>query len=466
MLFNSLPFLVFLLVVLLVYGRLRTWTARKGFLLAASWFFYATWSPRFLALLIATTWVDFHLARWIYRVRWGDGPDAVPAGAARARAMLIASVAINLGVLAFFKYGRFLWESAAAVLPLSAPPAVLAVAVPLGISFYTFHSISYVVDTYRGLRPPTSSFADFALYVAFFPQLIAGPISRWGFFGPQLATPRTVRFREVEAALFLIAVGLTKKVVCADSLGGFVDGVYSNAAEAGWIEVWVALYAYAFQIYFDFSGYTDIATGVAGLLGFRLPENFRHPYLAENPSEFWRRWHISLSTWLRDYLYVSLGGNRKGTARTYVNLFLTMVLGGLWHGAAWTFVLWGAVHGAWLAVHRAIAGPPRTPRWLRQIVTFHLVALAWVLFRAGSLDTAGAIMHGLVAGRPLWGALPLGALGLVAVGLLTHALAERQDLVDVWARVPRPAQGAIYGLVIVLVGVFSTRSTRFIYFQF
>src|SRR5262249_21351322 len=194
----------------------------------------------------------------------------------------------------------------------------------LGISFYTFHSISYVVDTYRGIRPPTTSFRDFALYVAFFPQLIAGPITRWGFFGPQLESPRRVGPSGVEHALFYIAAGLVKKVVFADALGSFVDEIYLSPAESAPVEVWLALYAYAFQIYFDFSAYTDVARGVAGLLGFRLPENFRHPYLADSPSDFWRRWHISLSTWLRDYLYIPLGGNRRGGARTYVNLCLTM----------------------------------------------------------------------------------------------------------------------------------------------
>jgi alginate O-acetyltransferase complex protein AlgI len=460
MLFNSLYFLIFLAIVLVVHGAVRSWDGRKRVLLAASWAFYATWSPRFLLLLVATTWVDFHLARAIHARRGTPG----------ARTLVIASCAINLGVLAFFKYGRFLWESAAALAPLPSAPGVLAVVVPLGISFYTFHSISYVVDTYRGIRPPTDRFADFALYVAFFPQLIAGPITRWGFFGPQLAEPRRVGFARVEAALFLIAVGLVKKVVCADSLGSFVDQVYGNPDNAGWIEVWVALYAYAFQIYFDFSGYTDIAMGVAGLFGFRLPENFRHPYLAENPSEFWRRWHISLSTWLRDYLYVSLGGNRRGRIRTYVNLFVTMLLGGLWHGAAWTFVLWGGFHGLWLAGHRALSRhgtvAPRLPRWVRRLATFHLVVAGWVLFRARSVATATALVRGLFSGRPLWSTFPVGPLALVLVGLATHALATRGGLPALWGRLPRVAQGAAYGVIIMLIGIFSGQSSRFIYFQF
>ena len=481
MLFNSLNFLIFLLVVLgLYHGVFRSWTARKRFLLFASWFFYATWSPEFLLLLIGTTWADFQLARWIYRLRWVADGEEREGGRGPAKRLLVASLVMNLGVLAYFKYGLFFYASAASLFAVPPTPGFLAVVVPLGISFYTFHSISYIVDTYRGLRPPTSSFPDFALYVAFFPQLIAGPITRWGFFGPQLAEKRTVPLERLEASLFLLAAGLVKKVACADSLGGFVDGVYAAPADAGQIAVWVAVYAYAFQIYFDFSGYTDIAMGVAGLLGFRLPENFRHPYLSENPSEFWRRWHISLSSWLRDYLYISLGGNRLGSIRTYVNLFLTMLLGGLWHGAAWTFVLWGAFHGVWLALHRLVsrrnpfqraaldhgAPAPRTPRWLRRVVTFHLIALGWVVFRAGTVATLGEFLGALFTSRALRGPFPLGPVLLILIGFATHGLAIRTDLQHVWGRLPRPAQGLAYGLVIVIVSVFSAQTGRFIYFQF
>jgi len=501
-LFNSLYFLIFTLWVLVTYHAvLRSFDARKRFLLAVSWLFYGTWSPGFLLVLIATTGLDFQLARWIYAARWlpASAAEAPPIergdeGRRRARTLLLLSLAINLGLLGFFKYGRFFYTTAGWLVPLPPPPWFLAVVVPLGISFYTFHSISYVIDTYRGVRPPTDRFTDFALYVAFFPQLIAGPITRWGFFGPQLAAPSRVSFTAVESALFLIAVGYVKKVICADSLGGFVDGVYGDIGSAGHLDILVALYAYTFQIYFDFSGYTDIATGVARLLGFRLPENFRHPYLAECPSEFWRRWHISLSSWLRDYLYISLGGNRRGTARTYLNLIVTMLLGGLWHGAAWTFVLWGAFHGVWLALHRLVSGrspftkavpaasvaaggapgggggapaaTPRTPRWLRRVVTFHLVVLGWVLFRAGTVANVVAILRGLFSTRPLAGPFPIGPVLVVAIGFATHGLALRWELAGLWQRAPRFVQGAVYGLVIVLIGLFSAQSGRFIYFQF
>jgi alginate O-acetyltransferase complex protein AlgI len=470
MLFNSVPFLIFLAAVLVAYwALLGSWSARKTLLLGASWLFYASWSPRFLAVLVATTGIDFLLARWVYARRWQAPGVEYDGGRRRAQPLLIASLAVNLGLLAFFKYGGFLYRSAAAVAALPPTPGFLDLAVPLGISFYTFHSISYVIDTYRGLRPPTTNFRDFALYVSFFPQLVAGPITRWGFFGPQLDQPPQVRSRAIEGALFLIALGFVKKVVCADSLGSFVDEVYRDPGGVGRPEMWLALYAYAFQIYFDFSGYTDIALGVAGLLGLRLPENFRHPYVAENPAEFWHRWHISLSTWLRDYLYISLGGNRRGTARTYANLMITMVLGGLWHGAAWTFVLWGAVHGVWLVLHRALVTvrpTPVTPRWLRRLVTFHLVCAAWVLFRAGDLATAAGIFQGLVAARPVLGPFPVGALLVVAIGAVAHFVSLRVELPRLWSGVPRPVQGVGYAVVIVLVGLFSAQSGRFIYFQF
>ena len=465
--FNSLYFAIFMLFVVGGYWALGSWRARKLFLLGASWFFYATWSPRFLLVLIATTWVDFHLAHVIYRRRWNDDGTERPGGRARARGLLALSLVMNLGLLAVFKYSAFLYDGAASVFGLGPMPRALALVLPLGISFYTFHSISYVVDTYRGLRPPTASFPDFALYVAFFPQLIAGPITRWGFFGPQLDRPRRVDLDGVEAALFLVATGLIKKVVCADSLGAFVDVIYDPLSRPAQIETWLAFYAYAFQIYFDFSGYTDMAWGLAGLLGFRLPVNFRHPYLAENPREFWQRWHVSLSTWLRDYLYVGLGGNRRGALRTHANLIVTMVLGGLWHGAAWTFVLWGAYHGVWLSLHRLVSGrPPETPAWLRRLVTFHLVSIGWVLFRSPTLAMAGSVLGGLFVPHPLDGGLPIAPIALVLAGVATHALSLRVDLRDVWRSVPRVAQGMVYGVVVIAIGLFGAQTQRFIYFQF
>jgi D-alanyl-lipoteichoic acid acyltransferase DltB (MBOAT superfamily) len=317
------------------------------------------------------------------------------------------------------------------------------------------------------VRPPSYLFGDFALYVAFFPQLIAGPITRWSFLGPQLQSPQAATTDGVERGLFLIGKGLIKKVVFADSLGVLVDAIYVRPDYYSSIEVALAVYAYGFQIYFDFSGYTDIAQGLARLLGFRLPHNFRHPYRAVSPRDFWRRWHISLSSWLRDYLYVSLGGNRRGKARTYLNLLTTMVLGGLWHGAAWNFVLWGAFHGGWLALHRACATPtPRTPVWLRRLVTFHVVLVAWVLFRAPSLESIASMWRGLLGTQPMSGPFPVGPAALIAMGVLLHATTARVDAEAHWVRTPRVIQGALLAGVLLLVGAFSAQSQRFIYFQF
>lgn len=471
--FNSLYFVVFLAAVLLGYHvTLRGWTARKRFLLAASWGFYATWSPHFLLLLGAVTWIDFHLARRIHAARWqGDDPEEGP-GRHMARRLLVAGLVVNLGALGFFKYGTFFYGTAAALVPLPPEPGLLAFAVPLGISFYVLHAVSYLVDAYRGVRAPSANVTDFALYLAFFPQLIAGPITRWGFFGPQLESARRVDLAGVTAALGFLASGYLKKVVCADGLGAFVDEVYAMPAAAGQLEVWLALYAYAFQVYFDFSGYTDIAWGAAGLLGFRLPENFRHPYLAESPAEFWRRWHISLSNWLRDYIFLpllALTGNRTPVALGGVYLIVTMTLAGLWHGAAWTFVLWGTYHGVLLAAHRlAVArrATPRTPPWLRRLVTFHLLAFGLILFRAGNLDVAAAVSRGLWSGTPLPGPFPVGALALVVFGVATHALALHADLLARWRQAPLALQGAGYAAAMILVGLFSAQTGRFIYFAF
>jgi D-alanyl-lipoteichoic acid acyltransferase DltB (MBOAT superfamily) len=471
MLFNSLACAAFVVVVVAGHRVLRgSWGAQKHWLLAASWVFYATWSPAFLVLLVLTAAVDFQLARAIHRrVAGRDEP------AAGARALLLLGLGLNLGALGFFKYGRFFYEQLAVLAPLPPPPAVLAVVVPLGISFYTFHAISYLIDTYRDVRAPSERFADFALYLAFFPQLIAGPITRWSFFGPQLDAPRAADAQAYEEAGFRIARGFLKKVVCADGLGVLVDAVYGDVGAAGGLEVAVAFYAYAFQLYFDFSGYTDIAIGLARLLGFRLPENFDHPFLAESVAAFWRRWHITLSLWLRDYLWVPitramLRRTDRPLASEAVGFVVTMLLGGLWHGAAWTFVIWGGLHGMWLAIHRAVleaqSGPPRTPLWLRRLVTFNLLCATFVVFRSPSLAAAGAFFRGLVALRPPSGPFPVGAALLILLGFATHGLGTTIALERRWPRTPPMVQGAVYGLVLVLVGLFSAQSERFIYFQF
>lgn len=468
MLFNSLEFLVFLLVVLAVYyGAIphRAWPARKLALVVASYLFYMNWNPYFGALLFATTVCDFTLGRVIER-----------AETTRSRRFCVAaSVCLNLGILGFFKYGAFVLDNGAAALSLvvgPVAPPIWDILLPIGISFYTFESLSYVIDVYRGM-PAARSFLDFALFLSFFPHLVAGPIVRPAAFLSQLVRAPRVEPAALETAAARIATGLVKKVVFADTFGAYVDAVYGGGHALGPANTLLAVYAYAFQIYFDFSGYTDMALGLAMLFGLRLPENFDRPYLATSPRDFWRRWHISLSTWLRDYLYIPLGGNRRSPARTHVNLLLTMLLGGLWHGAAWNFVLWGAFHGALLSIQHWIApaAPARPPtaarRLLLQVGTFHLVAFGWVLFRAPSLDVMARVLGGL-GSDAAWVPTRAASLTLLLLPLavLLHAGGPATSVRARFVRLPPWLQGAAYAGVAVLVFCFSPATAGFIYFQF
>lgn len=484
--FTSPAFLVFFLLFFWLWPGLRG-RPRQHLLLAASYLFYASWSAPLLLLLIGSTLLDFNVARAIGR---SDDPT-------RRRRLLALSIAGNLGVLAFFKYSNFFVDSAAAglhTLGLDLGAPTLGIILPVGISFYTFQTLGYTIDVYRRRLAPCASPLDFALYVAYFPQLVAGPIERAGHLLPQLQ-----RLGEPEpprpdlSGFGLIALGCFKKVVLADNLAPIVDAVYADPGNAWAPALWFATYAFAFQIYCDFSGYSDIAVGVARLMGVSLMQNFRAPYAALGPADLWRRWHISLSTWLRDYLYLPLGGNRRGPARTARNLLLTMLLGGLWHGAAWHFVLWGAYHGLLLVIFRPgfwdrlyqrltlRVGRPVVDlvRWLG---FFHLVCLGWALFRAPTFADCGVILGKLLDPRG-W---QLGAwlvevrasgegrlLGLWALVMATLLLAQRLRPVgsEVWVariwRTPPPLR------FIVLVALFYAcvllapeAAQPFIYFQF
>ena len=467
MLFNSPEFFAFLLIVLLVYYLFipaRVDRLRKAFLVAASYLFYMSWNPPFGLLLLFSTVLDYNLARRMGRVESRAG----------RRTLLALSLLGNLGLLAYFKYGEFLTRSAYQLLGMGAtavPSYLSDIVLPVGISFYTFQTLSYTIDVYRRRQPVSTSLLDFALFVSFFPQLVAGPIVRSVHFLPQLGRPRTVDAGDVEQGLMRIWTGLLKKVVFADMLGAYVDVVFGQLEVYRGLNVLLAIYAYAFQIYFDFSGYSDIAIGLGRLFGLRIPENFNRPYLASSPQELWRRWHISLSTWLRDYLYISLGGSRGTELRTYLNLMLTMALGGLWHGASWNFVLWGVFHGALLAVHRALAGArgegqARTPRWLRQIVTFHLVCLGWVLFRSPDLATAVTVLMHL--GQ--WELVPSLAVSQAAILLLVagalHVFADVRGLRRAFVAMPAWLQGLGYAGIATLVFLFSPATAQFIYFRF
>src|SRR2546423_4712827 len=397
MLFNSLTFVVFFLVVLAAYWTMRSWEARKNLLLVASYIFYGAWNPPFPALLFATTALDFYLGRKMGKMQTPQ----------ERRLWLVISVAVNLSMLGFFKYGNFLLENFQWVLArggIQYKPPHLDVFLPIGISFYTFHSLSYTLDIYRGVMRPTRSLRDFTLAVSFFPQLVAGPIVRAGDFLPQLEAPPKNEKGRFLWGLALMTLGLFEKVVLADTmLSGAADRVFDHGGPLVALDSWTGVVAFAGQIFFDFAGYSTCAIGAALCLGFHLKDNFRFPYAAVGFSDFWRRWHISLSTFLRDYLYIPLGGNRLGAARAMVNLVIVMFLGGLWHGAAWTFVVWGLLHGSYLAIERLLKAFVSPPTWLDNfapqfaicLFTSIAVLVAWVSFRAADFQTASRLIGGM-----------------------------------------------------------------------
>jgi alginate O-acetyltransferase complex protein AlgI len=474
MLFPTVTFALFFLVVLpLSWMFMPNPTRWRLFIVVASYFFYGWWDWRFIFLLAGSTLFNQMLAHAIFKAR----------DKGRRKLLLIVAVAGNLAVLGYFKYFNFFVESATGLLDalgLGSASAVATIVLPVGISFYTFMALAYVIDVYRGDTEPTT-LPKFAVYLSFFPHLVAGPIVRPNEFIPQLAKPRDPRRVDTSRAFFLVAGGLFLKVVIATTVAPLVDQVFATPGQASAIATWVSIYAYAVQIFADFAGYTFMAIGLALLLGFKFPDNFDNPYTATSLRDFWRRWHMTLSRWLRDYLYIPLGGNRKGQERTYVNLMLTMLLGGLWHGAAWTFVIWGGIHGAGLVVehYRAdrrkrlgLPEPEDTPkrRWTRRLITFHIVCLAWVFFRATSFGNAFEVLGRLFAG---WGTpttgITFGILLAIAVGILVQYV-PRQTASRVmvgFSRLPIAAQGALLGLVLMVISALGPRGIApYIYFQF
>ena len=390
MLFNSIPFLVFFTVFFSIYLLINKRKPRIFLCLVGSYFFYAWWDWRFLSLIIFSTLVDYTLGKMIHQSE----------DERRRRNLLIFSLVSNLGLLFFFKYFNFFIESFAHVtsaLGMKHSIHTLRIILPVGISFYTFQTLSYTIDIYRRKLEPENDIMTFATYVAFFPQLVAGPIVRAVDLLPQFKEHQKLRLEQVGHGLYLVVLGYFKKVAVADSLAPMVDNAFANPSAYGSLNLIVAVLMYAFQIYCDFSGYSDIAIGLGKMLGFEFPQNFNMPYFAKNFSDFWRRWHISLSSWLRDYLYIPLGGNRHGVIKTQRNLMLTMVLGGLWHGANWTFVIWGFLHGLYLIAQR-VSNPlivrierviPKAPMYiLATVTTFILVNIAWVFFRSQSFNEA------------------------------------------------------------------------------
>jgi alginate O-acetyltransferase complex protein AlgI len=472
MLFNSYAFWMFYAVVAAVYFRVGH-RAQNRLLLAASYFFYGCWDWRFLGLIAVSTVVDFVVAIELDR---RTHPQV-------RRGLLGGSIGVNLGLLAFFKYFGFFAQELNGLLGTIGLPVLmpsLDIVLPVGISFYTFQTMSYTIDVYRRQLPAARNLLDFALYVSFFPQLVAGPIERATRLLPQVFHPRAHHRGDFAEGLFHVLTGLFKKVFVADTLAMVVNAVFATpTSELTGAEVLIGVYAFAFQIYGDFSGYSSMARGVAKWLGFDLMDNFRRPYFAETPSEFWQRWHISLSQWLRDYLYIPLGGNRGGTLLTFRNLMLTMLLGGLWHGAAWTFIAWGAYHGLLLCLFRffeqrrplrSAATTPEPMRFLRRVLMFHLVCVGWLLFRAESLGQAAAMLA-LLATDFTVTPLAVTMLGMWAFYagplLVLEVWLERQPVSDALPARHWAVRAAVYAALLQLMLLFPpVTPSQFIYFQF
>jgi alginate O-acetyltransferase complex protein AlgI len=473
MLFNSITFVAFFVTVLALYWGMRSWKARKNLLLVASYIFYGAWNPPFAALLFSTTALDFYLGHKMGKIH---NPH-------ERRVWLWISVAVNLSMLGFFKYGNFLLENFQWVLArggIQYKPPHLDVFLPIGISFYTFHSLSYTLDIYRGVMKPTRSLRDFALAVSFFPQLVAGPIVRAGDFLPQLQSPPQLQKGRFLWGLLLMTLGLFEKVVLADTLlSGSADRVFGYAGPLMALDSWTGVIAFAGQIFCDFAGYSTCAIGAALCLGFHLKDNFRFPYAAIGFSDFWRRWHISLSTFLRDYLYIPLGGNRRGPARAMLNLIIVMFLGGLWHGAAWTFVVWGLLHGSYLAIERLFKALVSPPQWLDNflvqlalgLLTYLAVLIAWVYFRAPNFESASRMIAGMFGQHARSDAIlstrEILQVALVTVGLLIAHWSMRDTSIEaVAARAPRWAVGTAWFLMAGALILTQGSSNAFIYFQF
>ena len=462
MLFNSIEFAVFFVIVMAAYHVLSfRWQNRM--LLVASYVFYGWWDWRFLSLIVLSTIIDYFCGLRIDRAEESSSARQWP---------LVVSMVANLGTLGVFKYYNFFAESLSASLHSIGVTFDLhfaAIVLPVGISFYTFQTMSYTIDIYRGRMKPTRQFETFALFVAFFPQLVAGPIERAAVLLPQLSKPRRTTREQFEEACWLILSGFYLKVVLADNMAPFVQQSFANPQNTHGMEVLIAIYAAAFQIYGDFAGYSRIARGIAKLMGIDLMKNFNRPYLAISPSDFWRRWHISLSSWLRDYLYIPLGGNRLG--RTYRNLMITMILGGLWHGASWHFVAWGFYHGLLLVAFKVFE--PEEPsftgiaRWVRVVGFFHLTCFGWLLFFVSDLNSI------LILGRNLFSISFGGQRAFLDLTILAAPVLISEIVGEIKRReypvfhLPAPLRIANYAALLFCICFFGAISDiDFIYFQF
>lgn len=471
-LFNSGLFLVLFLVFYPIYiltTNAKTNAMRNLYVVAFSLFFYYKSSGLFFLLLIFTSFFDYNIGRWLY----------AETRSSYRKVLLYVSVFVNLGLLAYFKYTNFLIDNYNTI--FSADVTFYDIILPVGISFYTFQSMSYIIDIYRKELQPARNVIDYIFFVSFFPQLVAGPIVRAADFIPQIYKKLNLSREDVNTALFLIIGGLIKKAVISDYISvNFVDRVFDAPLTYSSFENLMASYGYALQIYCDFSGYSDMAIGIAMLMGFVLPPNFRTPYKSGSVTEFWRRWHISLSTWLRDYLYISIGGNRNGKFRTYLNLFITMLLGGLWHGASWKFVIWGILHGLALVVERLFKNLFSIPKnvfstTIRIVLTFHFVVFCWIFFRAKDFATAFDVLSniGALQFKPeQWLAVLSGYQNVFIVmlaGYVWHFLPAKviSVLKLTFNKLPLILKAFVLALAFWLVYATATSGSQpFIYFQF
>lgn len=472
MVFNSLTFVIFFAIVLIGHRLMPTWGAKKCLLLVASYFFYGAWNPPFVGLLALATVVDWYAAKGMARL---TNPS-------QRKLLLIVSLTANLGLLSYFKYGAFLLSNFTVLLHswgVDYTPAAPSIILPLGISFYTFETLSYTIDVYRKELRPARSFLDFALFVSFFPHLVAGPIVRAADLIPQFEQEKPIRKHALGWGLFLMTLGIFQKNVLADTmLADAANAVFNSPGPTSALDTWLGAISFSGQIFCDFAGYTTCAIGAALCLGFSLVDNFRSPYAAIGFRDFWRRWHISLSTWLRDYLYIPLGGSRQGRIRTGVALFITMLLGGLWHGAAWHFMVWGGLHGLFLVIERGLRRRYGSAGWIRTMpgraflgaITFALVCLAWVFFRAPDLPRAMmhvAAMLGAIPVDPILKTTTILKVVVTMTALIgTHIALRERRIEDVIKATPAPVIGVLWAAMLGLIIFTQGGGDAFIYFQF
>lgn len=469
LLFNSGLFFILLIVVLFVYQALyKSKVARISFLTLFSLYFYYKSCGYYVGLIILSAVIDYNISNIIYRSKLN----------LNKKIWLVISLVLNLGMLAYFKYTNFFIDTVNHF--ISGKLTFIDVFLPIGISFYTFENLSYTLDVYRGEFKPIDKFLDYLFFLSFFPKLVAGPIVRAADFIPQISKEPALNNPLVNRGLFLIMGGLFKKVVISDYISiNFVDRVFDNPLLYTSAENLLAVYGYTLQIYCDFSGYSDMAIGIALWMGFVIPDNFSAPYQSITITEFWRRWHISLSSWLKDYLYISLGGNRKGKFRQYLNLFITMLLGGLWHGASWKFVLWGALHGVSLAIDKMISGvfnfyKNPVSKFFGWFITFHFVAFCWIYFRASSFESAQDVINMIIKG-PEWDLILKIISGydkvfsLIAIGYALHFIPLNFDskVISKTENWPVPLKAFLLAIMIYLVAQVKNADIQpFIYFQF